>query len=372
MNTETIELRKGDVVEELKKMRVSSVDLVVTDPPYFQIVQDEWDRQWKTVGEYQKWVERWAKELRRVLKKNGSLYVFTDERVGAYVQVVFDKYFRMLNNLVWNKGSGISCKSIMGSMRKYCITTERVLFYEQKNGGEYCKGIGELLSSDPECYTEIKAYLREEKEKAKIALGIQTDRGFYRWIGEETGKVEVCSHYFHRSQWMMPSEKAYRVMQRSGYFERPYEELWGEYEMERKAYYTGRGDELRGKLAEKKALVREKARVWNNDWKAVEVLNFATIYEGRIHPTQKPVGLLRYLIERSSRRGDVVLDCFAGSGSTLRACQMCGRRGIGIEKDETYYTLAREWLAREPEEDRRDYNSQQLLFETTKGECYGR
>lgn len=54
------------------------------------------------------------------------------------------------------------------------------------------------------------------------------------------------------------------------------------------------------------------------------------------HPTPKPVPLLRYLIEASCPPGGVVLDCFAGSGATLRAAVDCGRRAIGIEVDQQY------------------------------------
>lgn len=55
-------------------------------------------------------------------------------------------------------------------------------------------------------------------------------------------------------------------------------------------------------------------------------------YSGnRHHPTEKPVGSLQPLIESFTRQGDIVLDPFAGSGSTCVAAQRCGRRYIGIE-----------------------------------------
>ncbi len=54
----------------------------------------------------------------------------------------------------------------------------------------------------------------------------------------------------------------------------------------------------------------------------------------RIHPTQKPVELLRILIEMSSNRGELVLDPFMGSGSTGIAAVLEGRRFVGIERDE--------------------------------------
>lgn len=61
-----------------------------------------------------------------------------------------------------------------------------------------------------------------------------------------------------------------------------------------------------------------------------------------LHPTQKPVPLLSYLIRTYSNEGDSVLDNCMGSGSTGVACIETGRNFIGIEKDETYFTIAKE------------------------------
>lgn len=55
------------------------------------------------------------------------------------------------------------------------------------------------------------------------------------------------------------------------------------------------------------------------------------------HPTAKPVDLLRFLIRSYTLPGELVLDCFAGSGSTLFAAKAEGRRAIGIEKDSEYF-----------------------------------
>jgi site-specific DNA-methyltransferase (adenine-specific) len=63
-------------------------------------------------------------------------------------------------------------------------------------------------------------------------------------------------------------------------------------------------------------------------------------HEARIHPTQKPEWLMRALITLHSRPGDVVLDPFVGSGTTLRAAKDLGRRAIGIEINERYCELA--------------------------------
>ena len=58
------------------------------------------------------------------------------------------------------------------------------------------------------------------------------------------------------------------------------------------------------------------------------------------HPTEKPVDLLRFYIENSSGMGQLVLDPFAGTGSTLVAARSCGRVGLGIEIDPEYLATA--------------------------------
>lgn len=60
----------------------------------------------------------------------------------------------------------------------------------------------------------------------------------------------------------------------------------------------------------------------------------------KIHPTQKPVALMEYLIRTYTNRGETVLDNTMGSGTTGVACANSGRRFIGIEKDETYFGIA--------------------------------
>jgi DNA modification methylase len=63
-----------------------------------------------------------------------------------------------------------------------------------------------------------------------------------------------------------------------------------------------------------------------------------------LHPTQKPLALLEYLVRTYMRQGDVLLDCCAGSGSSLVAALSTGRRFVGIERDPIYYATALERL----------------------------
>jgi site-specific DNA-methyltransferase (adenine-specific) len=63
-----------------------------------------------------------------------------------------------------------------------------------------------------------------------------------------------------------------------------------------------------------------------------------------VHPTEKPVGLLERFVEMSTNVGDLVVDPFAGSGSTVVAANRLGRVGVGFELDERYVTYARSRL----------------------------
>lgn len=73
------------------------------------------------------------------------------------------------------------------------------------------------------------------------------------------------------------------------------------------------------------------------------VINFATDKQkSKLHPTQKPVALLEYLIKTYTNENDTVLDFTMGSGSTGVACKNLNRKFIGIEKDEKYFDIAKQ------------------------------
>lgn len=70
----------------------------------------------------------------------------------------------------------------------------------------------------------------------------------------------------------------------------------------------------------------------------------------KIHPTQKPVGILKKLIEIFTDEGDVVIDPVAGSASTLRACMETNRSCYGFEIDKNFFKLANEKMLSVPEQ----------------------
>ena len=67
---------------------------------------------------------------------------------------------------------------------------------------------------------------------------------------------------------------------------------------------------------------------------------FRSVRRGSIHPTQKPVALMEYLIRTYTNEGDTVLDNCMGSGTTGVACINTNRNFIGMELDENYFKIA--------------------------------
>lgn len=75
---------------------------------------------------------------------------------------------------------------------------------------------------------------------------------------------------------------------------------------------------------------------WYSDRKQSTVLEFDKPTANADHPTMKPVALMAYLIQNSTRKGETVLDVFGGSGSTLIACEKTGRKCLTMELDPHY------------------------------------
>lgn len=80
---------------------------------------------------------------------------------------------------------------------------------------------------------------------------------------------------------------------------------------------------------------------WYSDRKQTTIIDFDRPSRSEQHPTMKPVGLMAYLINNSSKSGDIVLDTFLGSGSTLIACEQTNRICYGMELDEKYVDVIR-------------------------------
>lgn len=83
------------------------------------------------------------------------------------------------------------------------------------------------------------------------------------------------------------------------------------------------------------------AHHWYNDRSQTTVMEFNKPKHNDVHPTMKPVEMLIYLLKNSTQRGEIVLDTFGGSGSTLIACEQTGRISRMMELDEKYCDVIR-------------------------------
>jgi DNA modification methylase len=87
---------------------------------------------------------------------------------------------------------------------------------------------------------------------------------------------------------------------------------------------------------------------WSSQNKAVRIFDYPRarmMQENGLHPTQKPIALMKWCIELATNPGDTILDPFMGSGTTGVAAVQLGRKFIGIEIDETYYEIAKKRIS---------------------------
>jgi DNA modification methylase len=79
---------------------------------------------------------------------------------------------------------------------------------------------------------------------------------------------------------------------------------------------------------------------WTNINIPIRVFDYYTISQKRLHPTEKPISLMLWVIENFTNPSDTILDPFMGSGTTGVACVQTGRNFIGIEIDPGYFKIA--------------------------------
>ena len=88
--------------------------------------------------------------------------------------------------------------------------------------------------------------------------------------------------------------------------------------------------------------VKQENKIYTEKY-PTNLLTFSNANQkGKLHPTQKPVALLEYLIKTYTQENETVLDFTCGSGSTLVAAKNTNRHAIGIELDETYFKIAQD------------------------------
>ena len=307
----------GDCLDVLPTLADNSVDLIATDSPYHRVKSEAWDRQWKTDADYLDWMGRVLSEFQRVLKPNGSLYVFASPRMAARVEVKIGERFNVLNRIRWVKDAGWHKKADEEALRSYLSPWEEIIFAEHYGADNIAKGeAGYAIKCDELrgfLFEPLRAYLDSERIRAGASKEDINEALGFRRLGGMAGR-----HYFSQSQWQLPTAEHYQKMREAmsrlnhggEYLRREYEDLRREYEDLRRPFSV------------------------TADVPYTDVWDFPTVkpYPGK-HPCEKPLAMMQHIIQASSRPGAVVLDAFAGSGATGEAALRLGRQFIGIEKD---------------------------------------
>jgi DNA modification methylase len=295
-----------------------SVDLIVIDPPYNIGKDKRWDK-WKTVEEYVSWMTDVFKECERVLKPTGSFYWFHNDM--AQVRKLMDTVdietrFVYKNFIIWNK-------RYEGSQRKYYF--DNVLKTESSRTfrplTEYC--IFYTLQGQDAEYERRSYILRpfiEYMNEVKIKHGIS-----HEVIGKAFGYSDGGKKWFRYDQPRLLSREKYKKLQ-SIYpqFYKSYADLEHEASERNKEY---------GKMRYTYNTQGTHHDVW--DYEVAPKLG---------HVTPKPVEMIENIIRHSSNEGDVVLDCFMGSGTTAVAATRLNRNFIGFERESEYVRIANQRL----------------------------
>jgi len=276
----------GDCIDELKKIPTGTVDLVISDPPYWKVIGEKWDYQWRTEKDYVEWSIKWISEVSRILRYGGTFYLFGYFRTLALlVPYLEDMELDLRQQILVDKGM----RSVSGRATKnyklFPNTTESILFIIKDNK------------------QFIKPFLKGHQEKLGLsskdineALGVKSNGGGMWSI--YTGK-NVCEQFPTRDLW----EKLQTILK----FDLEYSKV---------------------------------AQTFNPEMGITDIWRDIDFYkENRVHPTQKPLSLIKRLIQASSNENDLVVDPFAGSGTTAIACLNTNRQFIVMEKEQKYYDI---------------------------------
>ena len=319
-----MELIQGECLEEMRKLEAGSIDLILIDPPY-NIGKDTWDK----IDNYEEWMKDVFLELQRVLKDNGSFYFWHNNMptISKLMNIIeSDTNFIFRQMIVWNKRfEGSKKKGFLDGfievemLRNYQKMAEYCLYYTFQDE----TGLSKIMGK---CVNPVAEYLLSEFKKANVTIS-EIAKLFPSKTGGMTGCVSnwttgksfIMKEQYEKIRNYLNKDKEYE------YLREEYEYLREEYEDLREEY-----EDLRFTFNNQKT----HHSVWNYE-----------IAKKQGHITPKPVVMMENIIKHSSKEGDVVLDCFMGSGTTGVACKNLNRDFIGIELDEGYFKIAEERIS---------------------------
>jgi adenine-specific DNA-methyltransferase len=289
---------EGDSLTLLRRFPDHSASLVLTDPPYHATKKENiyGDTAFAEDQHYLEWMQEHAIEWRRVLRSNGSLFCFCDSSMAGRLEVMLATKFNVLSHIVWTKPNDPGFDGWKGKMKKESLRqwyphSERILFAEPAvEGNLHRSPFGEFLKE-----TRKRSGLSMHELTGKIGAHGRVNHGgaVSNWeAGRNTPSREqynnMCDAFL--STGKIPSMPTY-------------EDVIRPFSMDASKEFT-------------------------------DVWTFPSVrpYKGK-HPAEKPEAMLRHMIEATTFNGDIVLDCFGGSGSTAIAALKLRRQPVILEID---------------------------------------
>jgi len=279
----------GDCINELKTVENESVDLVVADPPYWKVVGEKWDYEWRTEEDYVKWSLKWIAEVSNVLRKGGTFYLFGYFRTLALLVPHLQQFgLELRQQIIIDKGMRAVSGRATKNYKIFPNTTESAL----------------MIVKDSKPF--IKKILKENQKKMGFSSKDMNEKMGLATIGGGMWSIYTGDNICEQ----VPTEELWNKLQ---------EILQFSYE------YTKISQTFNPQMG------------FTDVWRDIDFYS-----EKRYHPTQKPIKLIQRLINASSNKNNIVLDPFGGSGSTALSCLLTERKFITIEKDEEYYKIIKQ------------------------------
>jgi DNA modification methylase len=293
-NVEINKIYNKDCVEFLKELGNETIDSCITDPPYWGVVDDEWDNQWKNITEYKDWCESWISEISRVTKKSASFFIFGYSYQLSHLLPIIESYgFKFRQQIVVWKGMKSAAGRVSSKLKMFPTTTEYIFYFVK----------------------DSTSYIRDLLQERAIKKGLMPKE-----INEFLGKASNGG-----GTWSSIAGKKQKNLQE------PTREDWEKL------------NNLLGDLPNYDDVVYK----FNLPMGVTDVFDDIKFYfpKGeKQHTTQKPLELMNRIVECCSNENDIILDPFMGSGSTALSCKNLNRRYVGCELDENYYNVCLERL----------------------------
>jgi len=326
----------GDCLDVLRELPDGCAALAIVDGPY-NMRKADWDK-FDSWDAFREWYRPLLEQLSRALRDNCSLYVFGTFESLAALKPDLDAMgggWAYRQACTWDKGLGAIAGRTGETIRMYPNRTEHCLFYARERVDISALAWDGVTRED----NTIRAYLNAERERAGVTLRELKDR----WMCEKSNKSQMPRHWFEMMQWQLPTAANYQWLRDlfnargngSGqYLRREYDDLRREY------------DDLRASMAHLRYTFNPQqgvTDVW--DVPICAGAERVKVNGQTAHVAQKPLAIMRRIIEASSNAGDTVVVPCSGLGSAEVACTELGRHYIGIEREPEYVAIAEARIA---------------------------